>query len=76
MLNYTTEDLILYLYGETSADETKSIEIAIQTDWSFREQYEALKASMQHLDTIVESPRHQSVSAILNYAKSSAEVEQ
>lgn len=74
MLNYTTEDLILYLYGETSAEETQVIEKAIQTDWAFREQYEAIKASMQHLDSIIESPRPQSVDAILNYAKTSAEV--
>jgi hypothetical protein len=76
MLNYTTEDLIQYLYQETTEEETNAIEKAIKSDWNLREKYDALKASMQQLDTLVESPRPQSVMAILNYAKTSAEVEQ
>ncbi len=76
MLHYTTEDLIQYLYQETTEEETKAIEKALKSDWNLAEKYEALKASMQHLDSIVESPRPQSVMAILNYAKASAEVEQ
>ena len=76
MVNYTTEDLIQYLYNDTSLEQTKAIERAINTDWDLREKYNTLKESMQQLDSLVQSPRPQSIMAILNYAKSSAEVEQ
>lgn len=73
---YTTEELIQYLYRETSADETRAIEQAIHSDWSVREKFEALKESMEQLETLTVSPRAQSVNAILNYAKRTTPVEQ
>lgn len=76
MVNYTTEDLIQYLYHETSEEETRAIEKALQTDWALREQFDALKDSKQGLDKLVTSPRPQSISAILNYARSSTEIAQ
>ena len=76
MQQFTTEDLIQYLYHETSAEETQAIEKAIQTDWALKEKFDALKDTKQGLDTIIKSPRPQSVMAILNYAKRSAEVAQ
>ena len=74
MTKYSTEDLILYIYKETTAEQTSSIERAIQEDWTLKEKYEALKASMQGLNSIVSSPRPQSIKAILDYAKATAEV--
>lgn len=62
------------MYHETSQEQTLAIEKAIQTDWALREKFDALKESKQSLNNIMESPRHQSVLAILNYAKTSAEV--
>ncbi|MDB5247416.1 MAG: hypothetical protein JWQ40_1810 [Segetibacter sp.] len=76
MRNYTTEELIQFLYRETSEEKTRAIEKAVQMDWSLQEKLEALKDSKRGLDSIVTSPRHQSVMAILNYARTSAEVEQ
>ena len=76
MPNYTTEELIQYLYQETSEEKTRAIEKAIQMDWSLQEKLEALKDSKRGLDNIITSPRPQSVMAILNYARTSAEVEQ
>jgi len=73
---YTTEELIQYLYRETTAEKTRAIEQAIQSDWIVREKFEALKESMEQLDTLTVSPRAQSVMAILNYAKSTMPVEQ
>jgi hypothetical protein len=64
------------LYQETSKEQSMAIEKAIQTDWALREKFEALKESKQRLNDMLESPRHQSVLAILEYAKTSAEVEQ
>jgi hypothetical protein len=76
MANFTTEDLIQFIYQETSKEQSMAIEKAIQTDWTLREKFEALKDSKQRLNDILESPRPQSVLAILEYARTSAEVEQ
>lgn len=76
MLRYTTEDLLLYLYQETTTEETKLIKAAVEADWELKEKMDILKNSMNMLDTLVESPRPQSIKAILNYAGVSAAVEQ
>ena len=74
MTNFTPEDLLLYLYKETSAEQTVSIEKALQADWTLREKLEVLKASMQRLDKIKVSPRTEVVLNVLNYAKEKEEV--
>lgn len=76
MPQYTTEYLIQYMYRETSEEKTAAIEKAVETDWNLKEKLGALKESMQQLDTVVTSPREQSVMAILNYARSTSVVEQ
>jgi len=76
MPQYTTEELIQYTYGETSAEKTHAIEKALENDWNLKEKLGALKESMQQLDTVITSPREQSVLAILNYAKRTSVVEQ
>ncbi len=76
MAKYTTEDLIQYLYQETSAEKTQAIEKALQTDWNLREEFEALEVSKKGLDTLMSSPRPQSITAILNYAKTTSEIAQ
>ncbi len=69
MTNFTPEDLLLYLYKETSAKQTKDIEMALEKDWTLREKMHVLKASMQRLDKIAEAPRTEVVLGVLNYAK-------
>ena len=76
MPNFTTEDLIQYLYKETSIEQSLAIRNALNEDWELREKHDVLKDSLKGLDKIIESPRPQSVAAILNYARSSAEIEQ
>jgi hypothetical protein len=75
MPNFTTEDLIQYLYRETSKEQTLAIEKALQSDWALQEKLDVLKDSTQRLDKMLRSPRQQSIDAILNYARSAAEVE-
>ena len=77
MTIFTPEDLLLYLYKETSDDQTKAIEEALQKDWTLREKLTVLKASMQRLDKIVVSPRTEVVLNVLSYAreKSAEEVQ-
>ena len=75
MTNFTPEDLLLYLYKETSAEQTEAIEKALQTDWTLREKLNVLKASMQRLDKITVSPRTELVLNVLNHAREQEEVQ-
>jgi hypothetical protein len=69
MTNFTPEDLLLYLYNETSVKQTAAIEAALQKDWTLREKLAVLKASMQRLDKLTESPRTEVVLNVLNHAR-------
>lgn len=69
MTNFTPEDLLQYLYNETSAEVNAAIETALQHDWTLREKLTVLKTSMNRLDRIVTSPRTEVVLNILNYAR-------
>ena len=74
MHNFTTEDLIQYLYKETSPDITAAIKSALVSDWSLREKFEILQASQVELNTVkLLSPRNQTINNILNYAEKSVE---
>ena len=74
MTNFTPEDLLLYLYKETSAKKTAAIETALQNDWTLREKLNVLKVSMERLDKITQSPRTEVVLNVLNHAKELATV--
>lgn len=77
MQNFTPEELIQYLYGETSHEKVQEIEKALQTDWSLQQKIVVLKESQQQLNAItLQQPRKQAISAILDYARQTAEVEQ
>ena len=69
MTKFTPEDLLLYLYKETSPEQTATIDAALKLDWTLREKLSVLKASMQRLDKIVETPRTEVVLNVLNYAR-------
>jgi len=72
MTNFTPADLLMYLYKETSTRQTKAIETALEKDWTLREKMSVLKASMQRLDKLTESPRTAVVLNVLNYAREQA----
>jgi hypothetical protein len=72
MNNFTPEDLLLYLYKETSVEQTAAIKAALKKDWTLREKLAVLKTSMQRLDKIVEAPRTEVVLKVLNYAREKA----
>ena len=73
MTKFTPEDLLLYLYKETTPEQTKVIEEALMQDWTLREKLNVLKTSMQRLDKIKETPRTEVVLNILNYAREKSE---
>jgi hypothetical protein len=69
MTNFTPEDLLLYLYKETSSKKTAAIEKTLANNWTLREKLAVLKASMQRLDKLVQTPRTEIVLDVLNYAR-------
>ena len=69
---FTPEDLLRYLYKETSPAMNRAIEAALEEDWTLREKLEVLKTSAQNLDRIVESPRTEVIMNIMQYARESA----
>lgn len=69
MHNFTQEDLLLYLYNETSPAQTAEIKAALETDWSLREKFEVISSAQQKLEALKMSPSQQTVDNILNYAE-------
>ena len=74
MHKYAPEDLILYLYKETSAETTAAIEEALKSDWTLREKLAVLKASAERLDTLKVTPRTEAVLNVLKYAAATHKV--
>lgn len=71
MHNFTPEDLVQYLYKETSTKKTADIEAALETDWSLREVFEAITEAHQTLEPAIVSPREEAVDKVLRYAATS-----
>jgi len=69
MPNFTPEDLLLYLYNETTSRQTAAIEKALKKDWTLREKLTVLKTSMQRLDKIKQTPRTEVVLNVLKYSR-------
>ena len=69
MTKFTPEDLLLYLYKESSPQLTAAIKQALQLDWTLREKFNVLKTSMLRLEKIQQTPRTESILNILNYAR-------
>ena len=68
MHNYSPEDLILFLYKETSPEDTAAIEEALKNDWTLREKLTVLKTSMERLNSITVSPRTEVILNVLRQA--------
>ena len=69
MRNFTPEDLLLYIYKESSPQLTDAIKQALQLDWTLREKFNVLKTATLRLDEIQQSPRTEAILNILNYAR-------
>jgi hypothetical protein len=67
MTKFTPEDLVRYLYNETSEQKAASIKAALQSDWNLRETYEKLANSLKNLSEVTFSPRVETINKILEY---------
>ena len=73
MIKITPEELVRYLYHETSKQKTATIRAALQTDWNLRDTFEKLSSAQKNLNGINHSPRKESVNRILEYASKKQE---
>jgi hypothetical protein len=67
MTKFKAEDLIQYLYKETSVQKTAAIEAALENDWDLLESLELIKSGQKNLETIELSPRDEAVNRILQH---------
>ena len=73
MTLFTPEDLVMYLYHESTPEKTAAIELALQQDWTLREKLEVLQKAVTSLDkATLFSPRTEAVLNVLNYARETA----
>lgn len=68
MIKITPEELVRYIYHETSDQKSAKIRAALQTDWNLRDTYDKLLSAHGKLDEIKFSPRKEAVDRILEYA--------
>lgn len=73
MQSFTMEDLLQYLYKETSPERTAAIKAALESDWSLHEKFEVMETASKNLEQIKLSPREQTIDFILNYAEKTVE---
>jgi hypothetical protein len=71
---FTPEDLLRYLYKESSPELTAAIKMALTENWTLREQMEELQTSVNQLDIEKElySPRMEVVQRVMQYARDTA----
>ncbi len=69
MHNFTPEDLLQYLYNETSPAQTAEIKAALESDWSLREKFEVISSAQKRLESLKLSPRQETIDNILNHAE-------
>ena len=73
MHSFTSEDLLQYLYSETSTEKTKAIKTALENDWSLKEKFDLLSLTHDDLNTLNYTPSSLSINNILNYAEKTVE---
>lgn len=73
MTLFTQEDLLLYLYKESSQELTVALETALKEDWMLREKLQILQSLMVESGLgsakVTHSPRVEVIQRVLNYAR-------
>ena len=66
---FTPEDLVQYLYNETSPEKTEAITAALETDFHLKEMYDVIVSAQKRLEAFNLSPRSEAINKILQYAE-------
>ena len=72
MTLFTPEDLLRYLYKESSPELTAAIDVALKEDWMLREKLEVLRSSTDELDKVIVAPRMEVIMRVMDYARRTA----
>jgi len=75
MTLFTPEDLLLFLYKESSPDLTAAIESALKEDWMLREKLQVLQSSANELDRVIVAPRMEVILRVMKYARETSVAE-
>ena len=67
---FTQNDLIRYIYHETTEQENSEIEETLLIDNEFFDAYRKLAEVSMELDRVNEEPSEKTINKILNYSKS------
>lgn len=67
---FTENDLIRFIYNETSEEESRLITEALWEDSQLRTEYGELSLLHKTLDGAMKSPRKTSIDRIMEYSKS------
>jgi hypothetical protein len=68
MTKFTPDDLVRYLYKETSVQKSAAIEAALDSDWKLRETYEQIRSAHKNLEAVKLSPRDETIEKILQHS--------
>lgn len=75
MQDFTPEDLILYLYGETDPATTARLNEALESNWALREKLSVLKISKERLSNAAPlSPSASTLEALMAYARDKTKI--
>ena len=66
---FTPEDLVQYLYNETSPQKSEAIKTALETDWHLKEMFDVIVSAQKRLEVLQLSPREEAVKKILRHAE-------
>lgn len=69
MHNFTPEDLLQFLYKETSPAKTAQIKATLENDWSLREKFDVIVSAQKRLELLQFSPSQQTIDYIMTYAE-------
>ena len=67
---FTQDDLVRYMYKETTAEENAEIELAMLFDEKLADEFTELQSVVESLDLALKSPSDRKIDAILSYSKS------
>jgi len=65
---FTENDLILYIYGETSEKQNSEIKSALICDSELNEKLNELRSVYVGLDNLIVSPSERAMQSIFNYS--------
>ena len=73
--NFTQEDIINYIYGETSSEEAKAIKEELSINAELNDYYQETLKVLNVLDSAFVEPSETTVSILMEDSKSSSSLE-